>query len=483
MKAVALRENKLINKVAQFESNILFENDLGEGFTYAEILRLGERNSFVAARRNLVFCLSENDFGGLGGYLALLVADAVPLMIAASVSSNQLQSLISIYRPKYVWLPESRKEEITGAGCLEVFAGYCLLDINGEAIELNGALSLLMGTSGSTGSPKFVRLSHKNVLSNAQSIVKYLELDGTERPITTLPPNYSYGLSIIHSHILVGATIAVTKKTFFDRSFWDFFKDVKATSLAGVPYHYEMLKKLRFIKMELPNLKTLTQAGGRMEPALAGEFANYCKNTSKRMFVMYGQTEATARMAYLLPEKVIEKSSSIGAAIPGGKFWLETEEGSLISKSNEIGELIYQGPNVFMGYATGHEDLLKGDERRGVLRTGDLASRDSDGDYYIRGRLNRFLKLFGNRVNLMDIERLLLDEGYVVACAGRDDCLEVYLHDSNESEAFKVKKLVAEVIKTAMSGVAIYGIDTLPYNDAGKVQYKELCPETARLLA
>jgi long-chain acyl-CoA synthetase len=481
--AVEPRENRLINKLAQFESNILFENDLGEETTYAEILHLGKRKPLAAVRRKLVFCLSENDVGGIGGYLALLVADAVPLMIAASVSSNQLQSLIDLYKPKYIWLPEARKEEITVAVCLDVFAGYCLLDINGEDIELNDSLSLLMGTSGSTGSPKFVRLSHKNVLSNAQSIAKYLELDATERPITTLPPNYSYGLSIIHSHVLVGATMAVTKKTLFDRSFWDFLKYVKATSLAGVPYHFEMLKKLRFTKMELPNLKTLTQAGGRMEPELAEEFANYCENNAKRIFLMYGQTEATARMSYLPAEKITEKPASIGAAIPGGKFWLETEKGSLISKSNEIGELIYEGPNVSMGYAYGHDDLAKGDERQGILRTGDLAVRDKDGDYYIKGRLKRFLKLFGNRVNLMDIERLLLDEGYVVACAGQDDGLEVYLLGSSESEALKIKKLIVESIKTAMSGVAIYGIATFPYNESGKVQYAELSPGIARLLA
>jgi len=196
---VESRKNQLINELAQFESNILFENDLGEESTYGDILHLGERKPLVAVRRKLVFCLSENDIGGIGGYLALLFADAVPLMIAASVSSNQLQSLINLYKPKYIWLPESRKKEIKVAVCLDVFAGYCLLDINGEDIELNGSLSLLMGTSGSTGSPKFVRLSHENVLSNAQSIAKYLELDATERPITTLPPNYSYGLSIIQS--------------------------------------------------------------------------------------------------------------------------------------------------------------------------------------------------------------------------------------------------------------------------------------------
>ena len=415
--------------------------------------------------------------------MALLVADAVPLMLGANISSARLQYLITSYKPKYVWLPESRKEDINTSEYLERFAGYCLLDLHGPEIKIHDFLALLLATSGSTGSPKFVRLSHENLLSNAQSIVEYLGLDLDELPITTLPPSYTYGLSIIHSHVLVGATIAVTKKTFFDREFWNFLRDVKATSFGGVPYHYEMLKKLRFTRMDLPSLRSLTQAGGRMEPELTKEYATHCKNRGIRFFTMYGQSEATARMSYLPPEKSINKAGSIGIAIPGGKLWLEDEKGRVIEEADMVGELVYQGSNVFMGYAYSYEDLARGDERGGILRTGDVAKRDKDGDYYIEGRLKRFIKLFGYRINLLDVEKFLFDAGYTVACTGQDDCLEIYLPDSNESQATWIKKLIVDHLQVALPGVVVYGIQALPRNESGKTQYAELKPQLGVKLA
>lgn len=475
--------NRLSSYVIQHGSNVLFQNSEGGALYYSDVCQLGSRKPFVSTHRNLVFCLADNDFGGLAGYIALLVADAVPLMLGSTVSLEQMQDLIAFYKPRYIWLPEVRREEMTSAEYLESFEGYCLLDLHNTTTKINDSLALLLGTSGSTGSPKFVRLSHENVLSNAQSIAKYLDLNSEELPVTTLPPSYTYGLSIIHSHILVGATIAVTNKTFFDRNFWSFIRDVKATSISGVPYHYEMLKKLRFNKMDLPSLKTLTQAGGRMEPELTKEYATYCEVNGMRFFTMYGQAEATARMSYLPSEKTVSKAGSIGVAIPGGEFWLEDQNGEVIDKSDMAGELVYQGRNVSMGYANGYEDLTKGDERHGVLRTGDIAKRDKDGYYYIVGRLKRFIKLFGNRINLQDVERFLLDAGHIVACAGQDDCLEIYMPESSDLQAKQIKKQVADYLKVALPGIAVYGIRKLPRNESGKIQYAELQPQNSALLA
>ena len=238
---------------------------------------------------------------------------------------------------------------------------------------LYGELGLLLTTSGSTGSPKFVRQSYTNILDNARSIVTYLELDETERPITTLPMNYTYGLSIINSHLLVGASILVTDKTLMEKEFWSFFKESKATSFGGVPYTYEMLDKLRFYRMELPSLRTMTQAGGKILPELHEKFAKYAKEQGKRFVVMYGQCEATARMGYLPYEKAVEKKGSMGIVIPGGKFRLIDVNGKEITDPYITGELVYEGKNVTLGYAECKDDLGKGDERGGILETGDMA--------------------------------------------------------------------------------------------------------------
>ena len=198
---------------------------------------------------------------------------------------------------------------------------------------------------------------------------------------------------------------------------------------------------------------------------------------------MYGQAEATARISYLPPMKAVTKAGSIGVAIPGGRLWLEDQEGNVIDESGVTGELVYQGANVSMGYANGHQDLGKGDERHGVLRTGDMARRDEDGDYYIVGRLKRFIKLFGHRVNLADVETFLYEEGHVVACAGCDDVLEVYVPYEASEQATRVKALVVQYLNVALKGVVIYGVEVLPRNDAGKVQYAELRPQNGTCLA
>ena len=192
-----------------------------------------------------------------------------------------------------------------------------------------------------------------------------------------------------------------------DKAFWVLLKTKEATTFGGVPYVYEMLKKLRFPRMDLPNLKILTQAGGKLSRELSEEFATICEQKGIRFLVMYGQAEAAPRMSYLPSEYAISKAGSIGIAIPGGEFWLVDDNGNVIPDSDTVGELIYKGDNVTMGYAASCEDLCKGDENGGVLKTGDMAKQDADGFYYIVGRKKRFLKLFGNRVNLDEVEQLI----------------------------------------------------------------------------
>jgi len=244
-----------------------------------------------------------------------------------------------------------------------------------------------------------------------------------------------------------------------------------------------MLKKLRFTKMKLPSLRAMTQAGGQMDPALTKEYGEYCAENGLRFFTMYGQTEATARMSYLPYEKTVCKAGSIGIAIPGGKLWIEDESGREIQESNISGELVYEGKNVSMGYAYSLDDLGKGDELNGILRTGDVAMRDLDGYYYIVGRIKRFIKLFGNRVNLLDVEKILLNNGYDVACVGSDDLLEVYQEEFDEEKAIEIKKRVVDKLKVATQGIRVYAVDNIPRNESGKVQYSALNKNVCKLLA
>jgi len=478
-------ENVLRTVLNRFSENVILRDDLGASVRYGDVAELAYTKAFRETKRRLVICEVNNDCSGIAGYLALVAAEAVPMMVSSALTQSAVDTLISAYKPEYLWLPQEQATRWPRSNWQACLGGYALIGLtNGTAeAELHVSLALLLSTSGSTGSSKYVRLSHQNVWTNAAAIADYLSLTSDELPITTLPPSYSYGLSIIHSHLLVGAGIAVCNKTFFDREFWNFFREVKATSLSGVPYHYEILKKLRFTTMSLPHLRTLTQAGGRMNPDLAKEFAIYAKNNGMRFFMMYGQTEASPRISYVPSERAYEKAGTVGVPIPGGKLELLSDSGVRATETESYGELVYRGPNVCLGYAECRADLSAGDVNQGVLQTGDFAERDAEGYYKIVGRRNRFIKLFGNRISLEDIESLVAGIQVDSACSGRDDALELYLTPRNATRAIEVKQVVMASFNFGAQSISVYEVDDLPRNEYGKVQYATLSPAIARRLA
>lgn len=455
-----------------FKENILLITDKGEELRYQDLDAYAKKMTEKISKRCLVFLYASNTSGSIMNYLAVLRNKIVPVLLSSKIDKELSDNLLQLYKPSYIMIPESERDDFSDYEEVICQYGYVVMKTQFEiTYPMYEGLALLLTTSGSTGSPKLVRQSYQNIAANAASIAQYLELDETERPITTLPMNYTYGLSIINSHVLVGATLLVTEKGFLQKEFWNFFKQQGATSFGGVPYNYEMLDKLRFTRMELPSLRTMTQAGGKLSPELHKKFAEYAQDNNKHFVVMYGQCEATARMAYLPYEKSVEKYGSMGIAIPGGKFKLIDEAGQEIINSHETGELVYEGENVTLGYAESGEDLVKKDERQGVLYTGDMAQRDDDGYYYIVGRKKRFLKIYGNRVNLDEVERLVKGAFHYTdcACAGVDDHMYIFLTDDSISE--QVKRYITE--KTGLNHVAfqIKVIPEIPKNDAGKTRY------------
>lgn len=458
----------------QFGKSVAVQDEFGNQIVYDVLNSEAQRLADAVGERCLVFSLCRNEIGSVAGYVGFLSNGIVPVMLNSHLDEALLDNLLSTYHPSFLWVPEDQIGQFPNTENVYSAYGYALLKTNYEkTYPLYEDLALLLTTSGSTGSPKFVRQSYANILDNAQSIVKYLKLDETERPITTLPMNYTYGLSIINSHLLVGATILVTDKGLMQKEFWSFFNEAWATSFGGVPYTYEMLDKLRFYRRDLPTLRTMTQAGGKILPELHEKFAKYAEERGKQFIVMYGQCEATARMGYLPAEKAVEKKGSMGIVIPGGKFRLMDVNGNEVTTPHTTGELVYEGKNVTLGYAECGEDLSKGDERHGVLETGDMAQFDEDGYFFIVGRKKRFLKIFGNRVNLDEVDRLIKSEFQIeVASSGVDDHMYIFVTD--EKNADQVRDFV--ITKTGLNPIAfkVIVIDEIPKNDAGKTLYKEL---------
>jgi acyl-CoA synthetase (AMP-forming)/AMP-acid ligase II len=448
----------------KFADNTAFIDEIERRYSYSFLQNEGEKLAARIGGRKLVFCLCSNTIGSALGYTAFLNNRIVPLMLDAGLNNDSLSALIEKYKPDYIWKPDESAE-----------FGYALEKTPFDnAFPMHDDLALLLTTSGSTGSPRFVRQSYANIRSNTESIAEYLRLDASERPITTLPMSYTYGLSIINSHLYVGASIILTQKSFMQKEFWERFRNCKATSFGGAPYSYEILDKLRFYKMNLPSLRVMTQAGGKLPPELHRKFAEFASETGGKFIIMYGQTEATARMSYLPPEKSLEKPGSMGIAIPGGEFSLIDVDGNVIDQSGATGELVYKGPNVALGYAESGADLKKGDENGGVLITGDMAKRDEDGYYYIVGRKKRFLKIFGARVNLDETESLIKAAFSAgdFACGGVDDKLKIFITEVSQKES--VIKFLAEKTGFNRAAFEVAVVAKIPRSESGKILYGEL---------
>lgn len=321
----------------------------------------------------------------------------------------------------------------TGASrIIETFQPNIIVDGTGEISRhsdvthaMHPDLAILLSTSGSTGAAKLVRLSHEAVHANAEAIAQYLDLSDQDVPITTLPITYSYGLSVLTSHLLAGGRSVLTDRSVVEPEFWALFQKHRVTSIAGVPYTYELLDASGFRARDLTSLRSMTQAGGRLDAGLRSIFSEWAKARGIRFFVMYGQTEATARIAYLPPDLQDTFGDCIGRAIPGGRLALEDMAGNPVLPG-EAGELVFKGPNVMMGYASTPADLATGRELT-VLRTGDVGEEAAPGIFRIVGRLSRFSKIAGLRISLDEIEQRLGAHDMRAIVSGDDEAIAVCL--------------------------------------------------------
>lgn len=439
-------------------SPALIDADRGVTVTYAELRgRVAEAAGALStgAGPGLVFLRTTNTIDGIVAYLAGLAAGRPLALLDAALPEPMLAALAETYRPAAVMGPEG-----------------IVARPGASAPPPHPDLALLLTTSGSTGNPKLVRLTARNLLANASSIGRYLGLTPAERGMLSLPVQYSYGLSVLNSHLLAGAAVVISSHSFMRPEFWQALDRTAATSFAGVPYAWETLHRLRFDPARHPTLRTMTQAGGALKPELIRAFHERASAAGRRFFVMYGQTEATARIAYVPPERLADKIGSIGIAIPDGELSLQPVDGS------DQSELVYRGPNVMMGYAHSADDLADGDRLGGVLRTGDLAQVDDDGYFRITGRLARFAKLFGRRVSLEDVEREL-ERQFPLQAAAVEDGERLLLHvaptgDAAVSEAPQLLRHVATWLAVPPTALRVQAHARLPMTASGKKDYQAL---------
>ncbi|SFR29802.1 Acyl-CoA synthetase (AMP-forming)/AMP-acid ligase II [Lentzea waywayandensis] len=394
----------------------------------------------LGTTRRLVLLAAENDVESLVVYLAAL-RGRHPVVLAAA---NQVPALTAAYDPDVV------------------ISGSWTERHEGTVHSLHPELALLLSTSGTTGSPKLVRLSADNLAANAASIGTYLDVRASDRAITSLPLHYCYGLSVVNSNLARGAGLVLTGRSVIEPEFWDLVREHGVTSLHGVPHTFGLLDGIGFADLDLPSLRYVTQAGGRLAPDDVVRYASLGAERGWRFFVMYGQTEATARMAFLPAELAAAHPSAIGVPVPGGRLRIDD------------GELVYSGPNVMLGYACSPEDLALG-RTTFELRTGDLGT-ESDGLFSVTGRKSRFVKPFGLRIDLDRVERSLAADGLRVACTGDDDGLVLAVLGSADRAA----RLAGALTGLPAAAVRAYSVTSLPLLSNGKVDYQAVAAPPER---
>ena len=414
--------------------------------------------------KQLAFLYVDNSLVSVKALFQFLDSPHVVVLLNPKLHISFKIELEAKYRPNFIF--DSERIQINDFEVHTFIEGQSIFSrVKKYEQDIDVDLKVLLTTSGTTGSPKFVKLSEKNLITNALSISEYLPIEAKDCTPLNLAIYYSYGLSILTSNSIHGGTIVCTNKDIINKEFWVDFEKFGYSSLAGVPYVYEMLNRIGFLKKNYQSLRYMTQAGGKLNNKLIELFHHYLSQTKKLFFVMYGQTEATARMSYLPPEMLPFKVGSIGIPIPGGNFEIDAC----------TSELIYYGPNIYGGYCESINDLASYESVE-ALYTGDIAKKDEDGFYYILGRLKRFVKIFGSRTNLDDIESILKNHfiGHSFFAIGtEDEKLVVFILNSTILD-IDIKIFLKEKMQIHPTVITIKILSEVPFTSNGKVNYAKL---------
>ena len=414
--------------------------------------------------KNIIFLFIDNTKESILFFYELIKNNNVPVLLSPDLDEKFIKTLIDKYEPNFILTLSNLNIYKKDFKKVKKFTQYYLFEEKKrKEHHIYKDLCLLMSTSGTTGSPKLVKLSYESIYHNTKSICKFLKINNSDTTITTLQPHYTFGLSIINTHLYSRAKIIMNKSSFLEKNFWDKFSKYKINSFGGVSFMYEILKKIRFENMNLDNVKYITHAGGKLNSNLHRYILKICKEQNIKFITMYGQTEATSRISYLNSKYSQKKISSIGKAIPGGKMFFE--------KNKNEGEIYYKGKNIMNGYAYNLRDLSYKEDIK-ILKTGDYGWKDKDGFFYIKGRKDRFIKNFGHRINLDEIDSLLKDKGYTTATKYDGKFFKIF-HNKNYNFD-NIKKIISSKLYINKKYILEKKINIMPMTTSGKIKYSSL---------
>lgn len=463
----------LFKTFKKFKKKIAITDDYNQNLSYQDLITAANDIGKKIKKRSLILVISENSIGSILAYIFCILKKHPVLIVDAKTPPKKIKNIINNYNPKFIFCSKINYKNLKRQFLNEYsfFDQHLLKNTNYKKTQIDKNLAILLSTSGSMGSTKFVKLSYQNLSCNTYSILNYLKLKSNDTAITNLPISYSYMLSIINTHLEIGGKILVSKLSVVQKEFWNIFNSQKITSFNGVPYTYEILKKIGLKNMNLKYLKYFTQAGGKLDLTILQELVKFSIKNKIKFIVMYGQTEASPRISYLDSKFANKKIGSIGKAIPGNKIYLVDENKNKIHKPYTNGQIVCEGKNIFMGYSKNLLDLKK-KHFSNKLMTGDLGYFDKDNFFYLTGRINKIVKIFGNRIDLEFLENEMKKLKYDVFCLGKNDKIYIFYRKKYNK---KILLLYAEKIsKISLKYLEGIKLKSLPRTINKKISYKKL---------
>ena len=457
-------------QLKKFKNNTAIINHNNIKYSYANIIKEIKylKNKINLSENKIALLVSNNFFSFIVIYLSCLIYKTKIIIINENSFKVSNKKIIKNFNPDYIFstIKLSKSGSLKNKYVLKYKDYFIFENKKKNKDKLNKEIAILLPTSGSTGAPKFACLSYENLISNTKSIVNYLNINRSSSTITSLDPGYSYGLSIINSHLHMGSKLVVNRYSILDINFWKLFKSNKVKFFYTVPLMCEILFQNKKFVSHFKNLSTLCCAGGYLDKKIKLNILSYFKNMN--FFIMYGQTEASPRISYVNLRKNTKKLDSIGNPIKGGKLFFNTAQNEIINKKNPK-EVFYTGKNVMLYYANNLKGLSKKRSNNYTINTGDLGFKDSDNFFYLTGRKNRVAKINGVRVDLDQIEKDFKIQKIICINLGN----KIFLC-SKKNVTQKIRYKISKIYNLGINNLFIYNLKFVPFNTNNKIDYVEL---------
>lgn len=453
----------IIKDEIQYSDLLAIADSSGNRISYKELAQRARSELAALEERSLIFILCDYQMETVEFIYEIMYLNRVPLLLSSDIDAELLDVLIQTYQPQYLYCQKSYQME--GRYREEGnFEEHVLWKTGNPRFEIHPDVALLLSTSGTTGSAKLVKLSYDNIRSAGERAGRHMGIVKGQKGLCPSPLNHILGFIFCMWHWSQGASILVTEEFVISKRFQEFYREERINNFAATPYIFRMLQKVRFWDEEKVGYLHRAVAAGEKMPEEEQEQLRAV--LGDKMWLAYGQTECAGYISDINIQESCVKKTAVGKA-------LEHIEATADIQSNE---LIVKSKCVCMGYANNVMQLAQGDVHQGILHTGDMVRIDADGCIYLMGRLTRYVKVLGKRVNLDDIENYLRRKlrNVEFACVGEDNRIMVFHTCEEDDLNQKIRVLLDHNMKIPPKYIVCTYLEEMPRSDTGKILYRKL---------